>query len=113
MISGALWLGGCASTIVRSGHPPGDSPPDYSERWHSTFLFGTVEASGPYDLDRICPEGWSEVIVEPDPFTTLAGAATLFLYAPNRVTVVCAAPGSKGPPPVEGAALPPAPKEAP
>jgi hypothetical protein len=109
----SLCLSGCVSTTLRSGRPPGDSPPGFSERWHSAFLFGTVEASGPYDLDRICPEGWAEVIVEPDPFTTIVGAATFFLYAPNRVTVVCGAPGSRAVPPVEGATLPQAPERAP
>jgi hypothetical protein len=109
----SLLLSGCASTTLRSGRAPGDSPPGFSERWHSAFLFGTVEASGPYDLDRICPQGWAEVTVEPDPFTTLVGLATFFLYSPNRITVVCGAPGSSARPPAEGAGLPPAPQRLP
>ena len=109
----ALCLGGCASTTLRSGRAPGDSPPGFSERWHSAFLFGTVEASGPYDLDLICPEGWAEVTVEPDPFSSFVGIATFFLYSPNRITVVCGAPGTRQPPPIEGVALPPAKEHAP
>ena len=97
---------GCAATTLRSGMPPGDSPPDYTERWHSAFLFGLVEASGPYDLARVCPGGWSEVTVEPDPFTALAGVFTLFIYSPTRVTIVCSTPGVHGAPPLAGYALP-------
>ena len=96
----------CTSSTVRSGLPPGDSPDAYTERWHAAYLFGLVEGSGPYELDAICPAGWSEVSVEPDPFTAVAGLATLFLYAPTRVTIVCAAEGVKGPPPRTGYALP-------
>ena len=86
----ALLCSGCAHTTLRSGLPPGDSPRPYTDKWHTAFLFGLVEASGPYDLDRICPTGWSEVTLEPDPFTALAGLVTLFLYSPSRVTIVCA-----------------------
>jgi hypothetical protein len=92
-IAAALLACSCASTTLRSGLPPGDSPEAYTERWHTAFLFGLVEASGPYALDRICPEGWSEISVEPDPFTALAGVFTLFVYSPSRVTIVCAVPG--------------------
>ncbi len=102
----ALGCASCAATTMHSGMPPGDSPPDYTERWHSAFLFGLVEASGPYDLNRVCPGGWSEVSVEPDPFTALAGIVTLFIYSPSRVTIVCAAPGAQGDPPRAGYALP-------
>jgi len=69
-------------------------------------LFGLVEASGPYDLERICPEGWSEVTLQPDAFTALAGLVTLFIYSPSRVTIVCAAPGVQGAPPRTGYTLP-------
>ena len=87
---------GCATTTLRSGLPPGDSPPSYTEKWHAAFLFGSIEASGPYDLDRICPTGWAEVSVEPDVFTAVAGAITLFIYSPSRVTIVCAVRGARG-----------------
>lgn len=102
----ALFACGCASTTLRSGLPPGDSPPSHTEKWHAAFLFGLVEASGPYRLDRICPGGWSEVTLEPDPFTAIAGAITLFVYSPSRVTVVCAADGVQGAPPRTGYGLP-------
>jgi len=82
---------GCTPATVRSGLPPADAATDHHEKWHAAFLFGALEASGPYALGRLCPEGWAEISVGPDPFTLLAGALTLFVYAPTRVTVVCAA----------------------
>ncbi len=104
LLSGWTCLG-CATTTVHSGRPPLDLAPGYQERWHSAFLWGAVPASGPYDLARICPSGWSQVTVARDPFTLLAGAITLFIYSPSRISVVCALPGEPEPPrppPVEG-----------
>ena len=102
----ALLACGCAHTTLQSGLPPGDSPRPFTNKWHAAFLFGLVEASGPYDLEQICPGGWSEVTVEPDAFTGLAGLITLFSYSPSRVTIVCAAPGVRGAPPRTGYTLP-------
>lgn len=86
----AFLLLGCASTTLRSGEPPGRTATGFDERWHPGFLFGTVKSFERYDLKQACPQGWAEIRVEPDPFTLLAGAATLFIYSPSRVTVVCA-----------------------
>lgn len=81
---------GCATTTLRSGEPPGKTAAGYDERWQSAFVFGTVHGGRGHDLARACPKGWAEVRVEADPFTILAGAFTLFLYSPSRITVVCA-----------------------
>jgi len=97
---------GCTQTTLRSGLPPGDSPGPYTHKWHAAFLFGLVEASGPYDLERICPTGWSEVTLAPDAFTAVAGLITLFVYSPSRVTIVCAAEGAPAPAPRAGYTLP-------
>lgn len=86
----ALLLMGCATTTLRSGEPPGRTAAGFDERWHPGFLFGTVRGVARYDLSRACPQGWAEIRIEPDPFTLLAGAVTLFIYSPSRVTVVCA-----------------------
>lgn len=83
-----LW--GCATSTLRSGEPPGRTAAGLNEKWHAAFLFGTVRGIDPYDLAHACPHGWAEIRVAPDPFTILAGATTLFLYSPSRVTVVCA-----------------------
>ena len=83
-------LCGCASSTLRSGEPPGKTAAGLNEKWHAAFLFGTVTGLERYDLSSACPNGWAEIRVEPDPFTIVAGAMTLFIYAPSRVTVVCA-----------------------
>lgn len=88
--AGALLATGCATSTLRSGEPPGKTAAGFDERWHAGFLFGTVRGVARYDLSRACPRGWSEIRVEADPFTVLAGAMTLFVYSPSRVTVVCA-----------------------
>jgi hypothetical protein len=85
-------LFGCAETRIYSGLPPGDPPAGYDNRWHSSFFFGTARAQRPYDLNRLCPSGWSEIEIAPDFFTSFTGLVTLFLYTPSRLTIVCARP---------------------
>ena len=88
----ALAASGCIETHLYSGLPPGDPPRGYENRWHVSYLFGTTEGSPPYNLRTLCPSGWSEITVTPDFFTSIAGLMTLYLYTPNRVTIVCARP---------------------
>lgn len=104
LLSTALLLAcmGCAATTVHSGRPPLDLAPGYDERWQSAFLWGAVPLSGPYDLAKICPNGWSQVTLGRDPLTLLAGVLSLFIYSPSRVTIVCAGPGGPKLPPSEG-----------
>jgi len=83
---------GCATTTVHSGRPPFDLASGYDARWHSAFFWGALPANAPYNLARICPDGWSQVTVARDPFTLLAGVVTLFIYSPSRISVVCALP---------------------
>ena len=80
----------CYSTTIRSGRPA--LPSSETWYWHHAFVFGLVESSGPYRLDSICPEGWSEFHAEMTSFHGLLRIVTLGLYAPAKVTVVCAAP---------------------
>jgi hypothetical protein len=86
----ALATLGCATTTLRSGEPPGKTAAGLNEKWHPAFLFGAIRGIDRYELMQACPHGWAEIRVEPDPFTLLAGAVTLFIYSPSRVTVVCA-----------------------
>lgn len=88
----------CASTRIYSGKPPGRTTRDYDARWHSALLFGGIALSKPYEPERACRHGWAEVRVEPDAFTFIASLATLFIYTPSRVTVVCAAASGAGRP---------------
>lgn len=92
-----LACAGCANTTLRSGKPPGEVAPNYDERWHGALFFGLVATHERYDLSQICRQGWSEVRMQPDPFTALAGVLTLFVYTPSRLTIICAADGSAPP----------------
>ncbi len=105
-----LSLSGCFRNTVTSGRPPDRVA--FEERWHHGYLLGAVESSGPYDLQRLCPEGWSLLSTETDPLQTLIMVVTVGIYTPQSVTVVCAAqsipsiPGS-GPSAEHPAPLPP------
>jgi len=79
----------CAETHLYSGTPPGRPAHGVNDRWHSAYLFGTTDNGKSYKLDRLCPGGWSEIVIAQDTFTTILSVATLFLYTPSRVTVVC------------------------
>ncbi len=101
----ALFATGCFRSTVRSGQPPGDPAESLEDRWHSGWLGGAVEASGPHDLARACPHGWSQIDTKTDASQGLITLLTLTLYSPQTVTVVCAAPRSKrplAPPPPKG-----------
>jgi hypothetical protein len=101
----ALLVAGCFRTTVHSGLPPGDPAPGFRERWHHGFVFGLVASDGPYPLERVCPNGWSELRSDIEPLQVLAFLATLGVYAPQRLTIVCAlestyaVPRSGHPPP--------------
>jgi hypothetical protein len=100
-------LAGCVQTHLYSGLPPGHPPKGYQWRWHVSYFYGTTEGSGPYDLDRLCPSGWSEIHLAADFFTSVAQTLTLFLYTPNRLTIVCARPIElDGPAPLPQAVIP-------
>lgn len=91
-------LSGCYSTTVTSGLPPGPSPLSARERWHSGFVAGIAEASGPYELSAFCPHGWSRIETETSFWNGLVEALTGIVYSPQTVTIVCAA----APPPAPG-----------
>lgn len=110
----ALASAGCFRTVVRSGHPPAEAPESHDERWHSGWVGGLIEASGPHSVAEACPEGWAEVRTETDPLHSFLNVLTTFIYSPQEVTVVCAAKGAPPAPPLAGyevtrAAYPPPP----
>ncbi len=98
VVSASLF--GC-STTIRSGLPPGHVAPGYDERWNHGFVVGLIDASGPHDLARICPAGWAEVRTETSILNAFVQYATLAIYAPQSVTIVCAGAGrdDRTPPP--------------
>ena len=96
----------CFSTVVKSGAPPAAAVIEYDEKWHSGLVFGIAELSGPYDLSRICPNGWAEIRTETSFVNGLVQFVTWNIYNPQTVTVRCAA--GAPPPPVSGNAPAPA-----
>jgi hypothetical protein len=106
VIVAGLLSSGCFRTVVRSGHPPDAAPGAYDQRWHSGFVAGLVETSGPHPLDEVCPGGWAEVRTETDPLHSFANIVTTTIYSPQSVTVVCAAKGAPTAPPLAGYDVP-------
>jgi len=99
----------CFQTTVRSGLPPDSAAPGYDPKWHHGWIGGAVEGSGPHDLAAACPNGWAEVEVETNAFEALLNIVTWFVYSPQDVGVVCAAPTSPEVPPTTGFEIAPAP----
>lgn len=82
---------GCWRMTIRNERPPGDAPIEYDGKWHSGLIFGLAELSGPYDLSKVCPSGWSEIHTETSFVNGLVQALTSNIYTPQTVTVRCAA----------------------
>jgi len=87
----ALGASGCYSTTIKNGKPVGEAPLEGDQRWHHGFVGGTSEASGPYKLSQICPEGWAEIQTETSFSNGLLDVVTLGLYNPQTVAVTCVA----------------------
>lgn len=94
---------GCFTTTVKSGAPAAPPVIEYDEKWHSGLIAGIAELSGPYDLSKVCPNGWAEIKTETSFLNGLVQAVTWGIYNPQTVTVRCAA----GPAGAPGVALPP------
>jgi hypothetical protein len=95
--------GGCYTSLVKSGAPAAPATIEYDEKWHSGLIVGIAELSGPYDLSKICPNGWAEIKTETSFLNGLVQAVTWGIYNPQSVTVRCAG----GPAGTPGLALPP------
>jgi hypothetical protein len=90
VVSSAIALGGCYSTTLRSGLPAGETKMEVDEQWHSGFLGGTQEASGPYNVGELCPQGWSEIKTETSFANGLVELMSMRVYNPQTITVTCA-----------------------
>jgi hypothetical protein len=117
----ALALPGCYTTTVTSGKPAARATVAYDEKWHSGVVYGIAELSGPHDLEKICPDGWSEIKTETSFLNGFVDAVTYGIYNPQNITVRCSLPSQpvavNAPPKVapisrELAAPPAAPSEA-
>jgi hypothetical protein len=101
----ALGGSGCYATTIRSGLKPELKPSiENDERWHHGVVLGIAELSGPYDLSKICPNGWAEIATETSFLNGLVDALTSGLYNPQTISVRCAS--------APAPALAPAPQEA-
>jgi len=87
----ALGASGCYSTTIKNGKPVGEAPLEGDHRWHHGFVGGTSEASGPYQLSKICPDGWAEIETETSFSNGLLDVVTFGLYNPQTVEVKCEA----------------------
>ena len=90
LASCALLLSGCYTTTVSSGKPAARASIEYDEKWHHGVAWGIAELSGPYDLQSICPNGWSEIKTETSFVNGFVDAVTRGIYSPQTVTVRCA-----------------------
>ena len=86
---------GCWRTTVRNGNTSvGQTPIEYDNKWHSGVVYGIAELSGPYDISKVCSgANWSQIHTETDFLTGLVTVITFDIYAPQRVTIRCAAGG--------------------
>ncbi|HMJ12713.1 MAG TPA: hypothetical protein VK524_14930 [Polyangiaceae bacterium] len=94
LVATTVALSGCYSTTIRSGKAAGETPMESDDRWHSGFVGGTQEASGPYDLEKICPNGWSEIETKTSFANGFVDIVTAGIYNPQTVKVTCAAEDS-------------------
>jgi hypothetical protein len=87
----ALSSSACYRMHLRNGDAPiGRAPIEHDEKWHSGLVYGIAELSGPYDLKRVCPGGWSQVSTHTSFLNGLAGGVTYGIYSPQTVTIQCA-----------------------
>ena len=92
-----LMLSGCYTTTVSSGKPAAKASVKYDDKWHHGLVWGIAELSGPYELQRICPDGWSEIKTETSFVNGFVQAVTYGIYAPQTITVRCAVATAPGP----------------
>ena len=88
----ALALPGCYTTTVTSGEPAARATVAYDEKWHSGVVNGIAELSGPHDLEKICPHGWSKITTETSFLNGFVEVVTTGIYNPQTVSVHCAVP---------------------
>lgn len=98
-LAAALALSGCYTIrYERRAEPEAGAP---REQWHHGLVGGLVDASGPVELARTCPDGWARVESQVTFFNwvaqVLTGAGGLWvvnanLWDPSTVRVKCARP---------------------
>ena len=79
----------CYTTTLRSGQPANAARLGNDRRWHHGVIWGIAELSGPYDLKKICPNGWAEVTTETSFLNGFLTSLTSSIYTPQSVTIRC------------------------
>lgn len=92
LLACALALPSCYTTTVTSGKPATRATVAYDEKWHSGVVNGIAELSGPHDLEKICPHGWSQITTETSFLNGFVEVVTTGIYNPQTITVRCAPP---------------------
>jgi hypothetical protein len=87
----ALCATGCFRTTIKNGLQMDYAPIEYDNKWHSGLVYGIAELSGPYDLSKVCPQGWAAIHTETSFLNGLVQALTAQIYSPQSITVTCAA----------------------
>jgi len=87
---GALLLTGCYTTTVYSGKPGMPANIEYDQKWHHGVAWGIAEPGAPYNLEQVCPNGWSEIQTETSFVNGVVDAATRGIYSPQTISVRCA-----------------------
>jgi len=85
-----LSMAGCYTTTLQSGLPPAPPTVEYDDKWHSGVVLGIAELSGPYDLQKICPNGWAQIKTETSFVNGFVELVTSGIYSPQSVTIRCA-----------------------
>jgi hypothetical protein len=91
LVSAALSLSGCYTTTIIRQTPAAPATVEYDDKWHHGFVWGIAEVSGPYDLKKICPNGWAEIKTETSFVNGFVDAVTSGIYSPQSVWIRCAA----------------------
>jgi hypothetical protein len=79
----------CFTTTLRSGQPANAPRLENDRRWHHGLIWGIAELSGPYDLKKLCPNGWAEITTETSFVNGLLTSLTSSIYTPQSVTIRC------------------------
>ncbi|HEY9229232.1 MAG TPA: hypothetical protein VIP11_21450 [Gemmatimonadaceae bacterium] len=80
----------CYRQVVTTGRPAGAKVID--EPWLNSWFWGLV-APAPVDTRAECPSGVATVVTEVSWQNGIATLVTLGVYAPQHVTITCAAAG--------------------
>jgi hypothetical protein len=89
--AGSWLLAGCYTTTLQSGLAPAAPTIEYDGKWHSGVVLGIAELSGPYDLQKVCPQGWAEIKTETSFVNGIVELVTTGIYSPQTVTIRCSA----------------------